>query len=173
MPTFSIARGLNRLFCWSGYEHSCPAATSSFSGQAASSPKCFTHTRLRRSGLRHARDVVARRPFPLSARQQIDRIKVRAILRGDGRAGKHDADASHLSEAAEAGCLTFVTWDSKILRKRDTLRAALPSGISTVLLGRQNAFFYRSASPRARTATRPCRPHECCVRPVRPEDRAR
>ena len=81
-----------------------------------------------------ARDVVARRPFPLSARQQIDRIKVRAILRGDGRAGKHDADASHLSEAAEAGCLTFVTWDSKILRKRDTLRAALPSGMRVLSL---------------------------------------
>ena len=65
----------------------------------------------------------------LSARQQIDRIRVRAILRGDGRAGKHDADASHLSEAAEAGCRAFLTRDSKILRKRDTLRMALPDGL--------------------------------------------
>ena len=47
-------------------------------------------------------------------------------MRGDGRAGKHDADASHLSEAAEAGCARFLTRDSKILRKRDTLRTALP-----------------------------------------------
>ena len=76
-----------------------------------------------------AHDARARPPFPLSALQQIARIKVRAILRGDGRAGKHDADASHLSEAAEAGCRAFITWDSKILRKRDTLRLALPSGM--------------------------------------------
>ena len=81
----------------------------------------------------HIRDAVrairARPSFPLSARQQIDRIRVRAILRGNGRAGKHDADASHLSEAAEAGCNTFLTRDSKILRKRDTLQMALPDGM--------------------------------------------
>ena len=71
----------------------------------------------------------ARPRSPLSARQQIDRIRVRAILRGDGRAGKHDADASHLSEAAEAGCRIFLTRDSKILRKRDTLRVALPDSM--------------------------------------------
>ena len=76
-----------------------------------------------------ARSARARPAFPLSARQHIDRIRVRSILRGNGRAGKHDADASHLSEAAEAGCGTFITWDSKILRKRDTLRLTLPSGM--------------------------------------------
>ena len=74
-----------------------------------------------------ARVALARPPVPLSARQQIDRIRVRAILRGDGRAGKHDADASHLSEAAEAGCSTFITRDGKILRKREALRVALPA----------------------------------------------
>ena len=71
----------------------------------------------------------ARPRRPLSAGQHIDRIRVRAILRGDGRAGKHDADASHLSEAAEAGCARFLTRDGKILRKRDTLRTALPDGM--------------------------------------------
>ncbi len=76
-----------------------------------------------------ARAARARAPVPLSARQHIDRIRVRAILRGDGRAGKHDADASHLSEAAEAGCGTFLTRDSKILRKRETLAMALPDGM--------------------------------------------
>ncbi|MGI3902377.1 MAG: hypothetical protein ACRYGP_24295 [Janthinobacterium lividum] len=61
-----------------------------------------------------------------SARQHIDRIRLRAMLRGDGRPGKHDADASHLSEAAEAGCDLFLTRDGKILRKRDILRVTLP-----------------------------------------------
>ncbi len=80
--------------------------------------------------IRAAAGAARRRPrCPLSARQQIDRIRVRAILRGDGRPGKHDADASHLSEAAEAGCTAFLTRDSKILRKRDTLRLALPDGL--------------------------------------------
>ena len=60
--------------------------------------------------------------------QEIDRIRVRAILRGDGRPGKHDADAAHLSDAAEAGCSVFVTGDGKILRKRDILAQALSSG---------------------------------------------
>ena len=32
-------------------------------------------------------------PRPLTARQHIDRIRVRAMMRGDGRPGKHDADA--------------------------------------------------------------------------------
>ncbi len=69
------------------------------------------------------------RPAAPTARQHIDRIRVRAILRGDGRAGKHDADAAHLSAAAEAGCDVFLTRDGKILRKRDTLRAALPDAL--------------------------------------------
>ncbi len=69
-----------------------------------------------------------------SARQHIDRIRIRAMLRGDGRPGKHDADASHLSEAAEAGCDLFLTRDGKILRKRDILRAALPPGLRIATL---------------------------------------
>jgi rRNA-processing protein FCF1 len=69
-----------------------------------------------------------------TARQHIDRIRVRAMLRGDGRPGKHDADASHLSEAAEAGCDLFLTRDGKILRKRDILRAALPAQLRIATL---------------------------------------
>ena len=55
-------------------------------------------------------------------------------MRGDGRPGKHDADASHLSEAAEAGCDAFLTRDGKILRKRDVLRQALPARLRIVTL---------------------------------------
>lgn len=73
-----------------------------------------------------ALDMPPPRFTPPTARQHIDRIRVRAIMRGDGRPGKHDADASHLSEAAEAGCDAFLTRDGKILRRRDVLRQALP-----------------------------------------------
>jgi hypothetical protein len=75
-----------------------------------------------------------RRVVAPTARQHIDRIRVRAMLRGDGRPGKHDADASHLSEAAEAGCDLFLTRDGKILRKRDILRAALPAQLRIATL---------------------------------------
>lgn len=88
--------------------------------------------------MRHARAPAAMRALaeaaspprsvPLTPRQHIDRIRVRAVMRGDGRPGKHDADASHLSSAAEAGCAIFLTRDGKILRKRDILRGALPPG---------------------------------------------
>ncbi len=74
------------------------------------------------------------RSVPLTPRQHIDRIRVRAVMRGDGRPGKHDADASHLSWAAEAGCGVFLTRDGKILRKREILRGALPPGFRIATL---------------------------------------
>ena len=86
--------------------------------------------------VRAAPEAAAAHPAhrPLTPRQHIDRIRVRAVMRGDGRPGKHDADASHLSEAAEAGCHAFLTRDGKILRKRDILRAALPPALRVVTL---------------------------------------
>lgn len=90
-----------------------------------------------RSELRHPRtpgpvrrglpSPATARPPPLSQEQQITRIRVRAILRGDGPAGKHDADALHLCEASEAGCAYFITHDKRILRRRTDIRAALPT----------------------------------------------
>ena len=62
----------------------------------------------------------------MTAARHIDRIRVRAILRGDARAGKHDADAANLSDAMEAGCAVFITRDKRLLRKRGALRAHLP-----------------------------------------------
>lgn len=73
-------------------------------------------------------------PRPLSAAEHIARIRLRAMLRGDGRPGKHDADAAHLSDAAEAGCAAFVTRDGKVLRRRDVLAGALPPGFRIVSL---------------------------------------
>ncbi len=88
------------------------------------------------AAVRHSPEAAApeRPPAPLTPRQHIDRIRVRAVMRGDGRPGKHDADASHLSEAAEAGAGFFLTRDGKILRKRDTLRTALPPGFRIVTI---------------------------------------
>lgn len=58
--------------------------------------------------------------------QKLDRIRVRAILRGDAGSAKHEADAAHLSDAAEAGCAWFLTHDKRILRRRDELRRVMP-----------------------------------------------
>lgn len=58
--------------------------------------------------------------------QKLDRIRVRAILRGDAGSARHEADAAHVSEAAEAGCAWFLTHDKRILRRRDDLRRVVP-----------------------------------------------
>ena len=67
-----------------------------------------------------------RRP-PTSAAQHIARIRIRAILRGDTSSDRHDADAAHLCDAAEAGCGTFLTHDKRFTRKRHDLETTLPS----------------------------------------------
>lgn len=51
--------------------------------------------------------------------------KIRALLRGNAAAGKHDADGLHLFEAAKYGGGYFITHDDRMLRKRDDLRALL------------------------------------------------
>ena len=66
------------------------------------------------------------RPPPTAVRH-IARIRVRAILRGDTLSDRHDADAAHLCDAAEAGCGTFLTHDKRFSRKRHDLEATLPS----------------------------------------------
>ncbi len=71
---------------------------------------------------------------PLSAAQHIARIRVRAILSGNARPEKHAADALHVSEAAEAECTYFVTYDSRILRKRADLEALAVPNMKIVTL---------------------------------------
>lgn len=61
----------------------------------------------------------------LTHAQKLDRIRVRAVLRGDTDGAKHEADAAHLSHAAEAGCAFFITHDKRILRRRSDLRRIL------------------------------------------------
>jgi hypothetical protein len=55
-------------------------------------------------------------------------------LTGNALSGKHDADASHVSEAAETGCVYFITHDKRILDKRGELRVALPPTLTIVTL---------------------------------------
>ena len=76
------------------------------------------------------------RPFrPLTAAEHIARIRVRAMVQGNARAGKHERDAAHLSEAAEAGCRYFITYDGRVLGKRDDLQGfALPVTLRIVTL---------------------------------------
>src|SRR5262245_56136833 len=62
----------------------------------------------------------------LTHTQQIARFCVQSILQGDARPGKHNADATHLSEAAEAGCAYFITHDKRILKKSRELSEVLP-----------------------------------------------
>ncbi len=73
-----------------------------------------------------------RRPG-LTAAQHISRLRIRAMVQGNARPGKHEADAAHLSEAHEAGCAYFITYDGRLLRKRQDLEAALP-GLAIVTL---------------------------------------
>jgi hypothetical protein len=70
----------------------------------------------------------------LNSTQKDERARIRAILQGNARPGKHDADASHLSEAAETGCAYFITHDGRILKKRDDLVSALPPSLAIVTL---------------------------------------
>lgn len=70
----------------------------------------------------------------LNATQQEQRRRIREILQGNARPGKHDADASHLSEAAETGCGYFITHDKRILDKRDELHRALSPSLTVVTL---------------------------------------
>jgi len=78
----------------------------------------------------------------LTASQQADRRRVQTILRGNALPGKHIADASHLSEAAETGCGYFITHDRRILRKRRELHAALPPTLTIVTLDEFFALFH-------------------------------
>lgn len=74
----------------------------------------------------------------LNRSQQDCRFKVRLILQGNSAPGKHAADASHISEAAETGCAYFITNDKRILRKRGDLERVLPPTLTIVDL---NEFF--------------------------------
>jgi hypothetical protein len=69
-----------------------------------------------------------------SIRQPPPTVRPAARQHRSRRPGKHAADASHLSEAAETGCSYFITHDNRILNRRDELYAALPPTLTIVTL---------------------------------------
>jgi predicted nucleic acid-binding protein len=84
----------------------------------------------------------------LIASQRDDRRRVAAVLQGNAQPGKHAADASHLSEAAETGCAYFITHDKRILAKRGELHRDLPPSLSIVTLTEFFEVFDRFAAER-------------------------
>jgi hypothetical protein len=70
----------------------------------------------------------------LNTSQRSERTVVLEIIQGNARPGKHTADASHLSEAAETGCGCFITEDRRILDRRRALRSVLPTSLTIVTL---------------------------------------
>jgi hypothetical protein len=84
----------------------------------------------------------------LNASQRTDRARVLAILQGNARPGKHAADASHLSEAAETGCGYFVTHDKRMLDRRRELHAVLPPSLNIVSLEEFFEILHRYAGAR-------------------------
>lgn len=93
----------------------------------------------------HVQDDVLPRIFNLrpglNASQRDSRQRVAAILQGNARPETHAADASHLSEAAEAGCGYFITHDKRILGRRSELAAVLPPSLNIVTLEEFLAIF--------------------------------
>lgn len=83
-------------------------------------------------------DAVLPRVFSLrpglNAAQQAERRRIAAVVQGNASPGRHAADASHLSEAAETGCAYFITEDMRMLRKRDELGGVLPPHLKIVTL---------------------------------------
>lgn len=60
--------------------------------------------------------------------------KIRAILQGHAKPGKHDADAAHLAEANKYGAGYFITHDQRILAKRPELRQVIMPSLQIVTL---------------------------------------
>jgi hypothetical protein len=86
----------------------------------------------------HVQDAVLPRIFnlrpDLNPAQQAEWRQVAVILQGNAKPGKHAADASHISEAAETGCAYFITEDNRILDERAELSRVLPLSLAIVTL---------------------------------------
>ena len=70
----------------------------------------------------------------LTCDQKTQRQKVAGIIQGNSSGSKHAADASHLSEAEETGCVYFVTEDQRILKRRPELYRVLHNQLMIVTL---------------------------------------
>ena len=82
--------------------------------------------------------------------QRDGRRRVAAVLHGNAQPGKHAADASHLSGAAEMSCAYLITHDKWILAKREERRRELPPSLSIVTLAEFFEVFDRFEAERPR-----------------------
>jgi hypothetical protein len=100
----------------------------------------------------HVKEVVLPQIFNLrpglNTEQEAARRAVYALLQGNAQPGRHAADASHLSEAAETGCAYFITEDKRILGKRRELAEILSPSLSIVTLAEFMEIFDGYEAPR-------------------------
>ena len=70
----------------------------------------------------------------LTPDEELRRSELRKLLRGGAAAGKHEADADHIFEAAKYGGRYFVTHDKRVLGKKDEIAKIIGSGFEIVTL---------------------------------------
>ena len=70
-------------------------------------------------------------PVQLTPPEIIQHQKVRSILQGNAKPGKHDRDAYHIVECAKCGGGYFITNDSRILQKGPEITTLLQMVIVT------------------------------------------
>jgi len=78
-----------------------------------------------------ARQFVYTESVGLTQDEQKLHEQTRALMRGNAKPGKHDADAFHIVEAAKHGGRYFITNDRRILNKKEDLSVLV--GISVVM----------------------------------------
>ena len=80
---------------------------------------------------------------------------IEAVLRGNAKAGKHEADARHLFEAGKY-CSYFITHDVRVLHRSQGLDHLLPPSLTVVTLERfLEIFDEREAAALAARQRRP------------------
>ena len=70
-------------------------------------------------------------PVQLTQEENELHQKVRKIVQGNAKAGKHDADAFHLVESQKYGAGHFLTYDKRLLKKKAAIRNLLNMEIVT------------------------------------------
>jgi hypothetical protein len=80
---------------------------------------------------RRALELIYTEPVTLTAPELETHRKVRELLRGYAKPGKHDQDAFHIVESAKYGGGYFITNDQRILKKQPELTRLVGIAIVT------------------------------------------
>ena len=92
------------------------------------------HPRTPRDVMRQLLPAVYSLPVGKTAAEHEKLCDVQRLLRGNAITDKHDADGSHLCEAAKYGGGYFITHDSRLLKKRAALERLLGPALCIVTL---------------------------------------